>query len=190
MIPTLNPILFFIAALFGTQGVFVSEEVHLRINFTTNTGIIEYFDISIPYQAEQKEKIAEYAKHKIREIDHATVFDSKISGITLEVPIIEKMDGKLNATICFSFDDKNKMLDVFRFNKTHYGKSTTSDSFSYYVLHTEELILSNGSSEIIEDAVVLEWDKEVKEIELHLKQGADAKQYLGELKSIAEYWKE
>lgn len=183
MIPALNGILFFITILFGLNTVFIAEQTHLTLDFESKTGTIEYFDLKTPSEA------AEYAEEGLNKIDNSTKFNKKFTQLKLDSKKIEKVDGKLNVRLNFSFDNQNELMYLLRFNKTQYEQSTASDKFYYHLLPSEELISTNGSDEKTEETVELIWDKESKLIKLELTQKDDSTGLMRDTKSISKYWK-
>lgn len=183
MIPVLNQFLFFLTTLFGLNTVFVAEQTHLTLDFESNTGTIEYFDLRTPTQA------AEYAEQGLNKIDNSTEFHENFTQLKLDSKNFEKKDGKLNVQLNFSFDDKNDLMKLLRFNMKHNGEKTPSDAVYYHLLLSEELVRSNGNSKKIKESTELKWDRETKLIELEIQQKPNSKGLMGETKSISEYWK-
>lgn len=184
MIPPLNQILFFLSTLFGLQAVFVAEQTNLTIDFESKTAIIEYLDIKTPTQA------IEYAEEGLKTIDNAVSLNENYLQLKLDSKTFEKKEGKLNAHLTFSFENQDVLFKLLRFNLTQYGEQTSSDAFYYHLLPSENLTSSNGSEIKQENITILKWSKEIKEIRIELNQRENAKEFMGEMKSLAEYWKE
>ena len=188
MIPSLNPILFFLSTLFGLQTPFVAEQMEVTIDFKENIAIIKYMDLSVPYEEENKDKIADYAKLKLKEIENSTEFDSKMKGLELMSSEFEKIDGKLNVKITFSFSNSDFLLRTLFFNYAPGKESVPIDKIYYCLLHAEELVSSNGTAKSMKAETFIEWDKDTKIIDLQLKQKKMEEPYWGGSKSLAEYW--
>lgn len=183
MIPALNEILFMLSALFGLSTVFVAEETKLVLDLESKMGRIEHVDLKTPIQALQ------YAEDGLNKIDKATRFPDQLTQLKLDAINIEKKDDKLNAQLIFSFLDKGEILELLRFNLTPYGKSTASDSLYYHLLPSENLIHTNGIIKKTESGIVIRWRKNIESLELELMQKENVEDFLEEMKSITEYWK-
>lgn len=190
MVPVLNQVLFFFSTLFGIQTVFVAEQTNLTIDFESKIAIIEYLDLKTSTQATEHVEYAEYAEEELRKIDKFVNFNENFSQVKLVSKSFEKKEGELNACITLSFENHDELFKFLRFNLTHYGKQTSSDAFYYHLLHCENLRYSNGIETKQEDITVLKWGKEIKEIRIELTQKENVKDFMGNMKSIAEYWKD
>lgn len=183
MIPALNEILFLLATLFGLNTVFVAEETKLLLNLEAQTVTIEYKDLKTPKEA------VSYTSEELNTIDSAKSFIKQYPELTLLTKSITKENGKLNAHLTFSYKNQDDLFKALRFNTTHHGESTSSDAFYYHLLPSESLTSSNGTVTEREEGDVLKWAKKSKEIQMELKQNESAKDYLGEMVSMADYWK-
>ena len=182
MVPALNVILFMLSTLFGLNTVFVAERTNLVLDFGSKTGSIEYFNLMAPVQ------VVDYAKVGLQEIDKKTEFFDGYIGLKLISKTFEEKDGRLNASLNFSFTDQSDILELLRFNQTQKGQDTPPDAIYYHLLPAESLIASDGNQDKKQDDVVLSWSADTKTIELDLGQKANARELLGEMKSIAGYW--
>lgn len=183
MIPALNQILFLFSTLFGLNTPFIAEEAIMNLNLESKTATIEFLDLKTLTEA------VTTAEQGLNEIDNATSFDEHFAQLNLESKSIEKKDGKLNARLTFSFENQDELFKILRFNLTHYGEHTSSDALYYHLLPSENLTSSNGTEIFQDDITILKWSNDVKEIVIELKQKENAKELMGDMKSIAEYWK-
>jgi len=172
-----------LTALFIPKPVFVAQETKLNLNLESKTVTIEYKDLTTSNDA------AAFARNGLNEIEEATGFHKNYPEVELLSKSIEKKGGKLNARVTCSFNNQEQVLRLLRFNLTRSGESTSSDGLYYHLLPSEDLTSSNGIEIEHKDGILLKWDKNSTEIQMELRQNESAKEYLGEMVSIANYWK-
>ncbi len=183
MTSPLNIILFMLSTLFGLETVFVAERTHLILDFESRTGSIEYLNLMTPVQA------AAYADDGLNRVNNSVDFIKGFGTLKLVSKDVVKRDGKLNVRLNFSFTNQDEILELLRFNQTPFGEGTPADAIYYHLLPAENLVTSNGDKNEKQDDVVITWSTSTKTIELDLNQKASAKETLGDMKSIADYWK-
>lgn len=104
MIPVINDIFFYFATLFAINVIFVSEQSIVTIDLTNKTGQFEYINLKTPLNS------IEFAVSGLKKINNATEFDDYFSQLTLTSTKIYKSRNGLNATLKFSFKNKNDLL--------------------------------------------------------------------------------
>jgi len=184
MVEVINGILFVISMLFGLDNYFQAEQTQLQLDFSTNKGSIVYLNATTP---KTHERIAVEGMEKLTKAEQ---FYEAYTQFQLVSKQVEKQDNQLNITVEFTFDDQESLLELLRFNKTHYAQVTAKDKISYHILSGEEVVATNGSIIEGEENDVVTWQKDVSKIELELRQNGKHLDLVGESTSLAPYWQE
>jgi len=156
----------------------VSEQSIITIDLSNKTGQFEYINLKTPLNS------IDFAVSGLKNIDDANKFDDYFSQLTLTSTKIYKSRNGLNATLKFSFKNKNNLLDLLYFYTSPNG------NLEYRILECEKIISSNGKLSKQDEFYHVQWDNETRRIELKLKHRKLKDQDFDQMVSLLNYWKE
>ncbi len=175
MIPELNHVLFYFAALFAVNITIISEESTLLIDRAQNTARIEYYGLITP------EKDAKRIEAALQDIFETEQLDDYYTPMQLSSLNFYQKGQKINAELNFTFSDQDALWELLYFNKNEQGHPV------YTILEQEKLITTNGRLLKAQNLKYIQWDSQSPEIRLslRLRKSAAARD---SMVSLANYW--
>ncbi|MDH3710327.1 MAG: hypothetical protein OER04_10590 [Cyclobacteriaceae bacterium] len=175
MIPELNHVLFYFAALFAVNITIISEESTLLIDRTQNTARIEYYGLITP---EKDAKLVEAALQGIIQSEQLDDYYTPMQLLSLN---FYQKGQKINAELNFTFSDQDALWELLYFSKVEQGQP------AYVILEQEKLIATNGKLVKAQNLEYIQWDNQSPEIRLSLRlrksvAGRDS------MVSLTNYW--
>jgi hypothetical protein len=114
------------------------------------------------------------------------------SHLLLEKKEILSESGRLDVNLKFSFNNKDEMLRILRFDLDHHGEADTGDALRYHVLPSEVVVIANAEVEIVDDPdepiAVVEWENDSTTIHLKLRQATNSPYRTRYDRSANRYW--